>query len=104
PPSFPIVPTQFVVPGQTLTISARASDPDIPPQRLFYSIVSAPPVSLLNLSGSYRWIVPTNQPVGDNFVTLRFTDDGTPPRSDVTTFNVVVQAPAATVIGSGPVI
>jgi len=89
-PVFPI-PTNYVTyPGTVNTYTIRATDRDLPAQTLTYAIVSAPSVSQLNQSGLYRWTVPTNQPPGDYTITLRVTDNGTPPRSDTMSFIVTV--------------
>ncbi len=110
-PRFPFIAQQFVLPGETRTITVRASDPEaqaVPPQQsLTHSIVSAPTGSLINPSGIYRWVVPAAQPVGDYPVTLRVVDNGTPPRSDVTTFLMTVttnDVPVVVPPSTGPVI
>jgi hypothetical protein len=101
-PVFPTIPLLFVVPNSTNTFNIRAIDPEVPQQQLTYSIVSAPAVSLLSQGGLYRWIVPANQPPGDYLVQLNVVDNGTPPRTDTTTFVVRVQQPLAPVVGTPP--
>jgi hypothetical protein len=103
-PVFPPLGPFFATPGTTVTYSIAASDPDqlqtTPPP---YSIVSAPFDSRLNQGGLYRWIIPTNQPYGEYPITLRVTDNGTPPRSDTTTFTVTLRPPAqVVVVGTNP--
>jgi hypothetical protein len=109
-PKFPFIAQQFVVPGETRTLTVRASDPEaltLPPeQTLIHSIISAPPGSLINPSGFYRWVVPAAQPPGDYPVTLYVTDNGIPPRNDTTTFvmTVVTDVPVVTPPATGPFI
>ncbi|HXG49070.1 MAG TPA: lamin tail domain-containing protein, partial [Methylomirabilota bacterium] len=93
-PEFPPLPDQTVFPGQTLTLTIRASEPD--GHALVYSVDSGPPGSQLNQGGAYRWIVPAGQTPGDYPVTLRVTDNGTPPASDVATFVIRVIGPTVT--------
>jgi hypothetical protein len=105
-PVFPI-PTNYVTyPGTVNTYTIRATDRDLPAQTLTYAIVSAPSVSQLNQSGLYRWTVPINQPPGDYTITLRVTDNGTPPRSDTMSFIVTViplpESAPVTNTASGP--
>jgi hypothetical protein len=93
-PVFLTLPNRFVSPGTTNTYSITAYDPDSPPQFLAYSIVSAPAIS--QTGGSlYRWRVPADQPLGDYLITLRVTDNGSPPRSDVDSFTITVRAPGS---------
>jgi hypothetical protein len=105
-PSFPPLGPFFASPGTTVTYTIAASDPDRAqpnPQTLTYSILSAPFDSRLNQGGLYRWIIPTNQPLGEYPITLRVTDSGTPPRSDDSTFTVTLRPPAqVVVIGTNP--
>ena len=103
PPVFPALPDLTALPGQTITVTIRASDPD--GNGLVYSIISAPPVSQLNQGGLYRWIVPTNQPPGSYPVSLRVTDNGVPARSDTASFTFTIPSgPGGTPLNAGPVI
>ncbi|MBN2506026.1 MAG: lamin tail domain-containing protein [Verrucomicrobia bacterium] len=99
-PSFPVIPDTYAVPGQIITLTIRATDPD--GHIMTYAVDAGPPESQLNQSGLYRWIVPTNQPPGDYIITLRVTDSGSPPRSDVTTFRILVRPPGTPTPASGP--
>jgi hypothetical protein len=106
PPVFPVIPTQFGIPGQNLLITVRAADPQWPDlQTLSYSVVSAPPGVQVNNSGLCRWIIPTNQLAGDYLVTLHVVDSGAPPRSDTTTFIISVRSSVTTTtLARAPVI
>jgi hypothetical protein len=101
PPWFPSMANRVASPGQNLGFSARASDPDAPPQILTYSVAAGPADAEINVSGYFRWIVPTNQAPGDYEVTLRATDNGTPPRSGTRSFVVTVLSPGTITSPSG---
>lgn len=91
PPRFPVIANRSAFPGQsTGTFSIRANDPDN--NIITYAVESGPPGAAVNVSGLFRWIVPTNQPYGDYTIQLRATDNGVPPRSDTTTFVVTVRS------------
>jgi hypothetical protein len=107
PPVFPFIANQVTSPGQTCCgalgfLTLQASDPD--GDTLSYAIVSAPPGSLLNPGGLYRWVVPTNQPPGDYPVTLSVTDSGTPSRTAFTTFFILVRSPGTVAVSPPPII
>jgi len=88
-PVFPFIAPTNAAPGQSITISIRATDPE--GGVLTYGIVSAPAISQINQSGLYRWIVPVTQPVGDYPITVSATDDGVPQRTATTTFTIGVR-------------
>lgn len=104
PPRLPRPANVFVTPGQGLTTSVRAIDPD--PQLLTYTTnaASALPGSLLSQGGTYRWTVPTNQPLGEYPITITVTDNGTPPLTDTMTFSYIVRLPGTVTTNgvSGP--
>ena len=58
-------------------INVTAIDPEVPEQTLTYEILSGPPGPVVQL-GRFRWLVPTNQPLGDYLIVLRVTDNGLP--------------------------
>jgi len=93
PPRPPALTNVFIAPGQALTTFVRATDPDA--QLLTYTTnaASALPGSTLSQGGTYRWNVPTNQPLGEYPITVTVTDSGTPPLSDTMTFSYIVRLP-----------
>jgi hypothetical protein len=103
PPAFQPLPTQFVGPGQQITITNRAVDPD--GNLVLYSFESAvPPGWLINQGGMFRWNVPTNQPTGIYTIVIRATDNGIPPRSAISVMTVVVRIGTIPVGTPGPLI
>lgn len=107
PPRFPFLTNVLIVPGQGISQTVRAVDPD--GQVLTYSTneASALPGSTLSAQGGvYRWNVPIDQPPGDYPITITATDTGTPPLSDVVTFYYIVRPPSGPVVtnSTGPVL
>jgi hypothetical protein len=65
-------------------------------------MVSGPPGAAVNSSGQFRWLVPSDQPPGEYFMTVRATDNGAPPRSATVTFSMIVIGPGVVVPGGPP--
>jgi hypothetical protein len=100
-PRLPVLPPQPVAPGQTITVNIRAFDPDVPPQLLTHALDAGPPGLQFNPGGMYRWIVPTNQPLGDYALDIHVTDNGVPPRTDSRTYIVSVRS-LQVILGTPP--
>jgi hypothetical protein len=88
PPRLPLVADQLGVPGQTLDVALAAVDPD--DHTLIYMLDAGPSGSQVLPTGIFRWLVPTNQAFGDYPITVRVTDNGSPPRTATATFTVTV--------------
>ncbi len=72
-------------------LSAKASDPDIPTNRLTYSLVSCPEGAAINPDeGVFAWTPTEAQGPSTNVVAVRVSDDGLPPLSTTNLFRVVV--------------
>lgn len=92
PPQLSPIAPQTVRVGETLVVSAQASDPDAGQILVFNLQAGAPPnVSLDAASGVFTW-TPTADQVGEHTITVRVTDSGQPPLSASATFAVTVQA------------
>jgi hypothetical protein len=78
--------------GQTLAFLASASDTDAPVNALTYSLDGGAPAgaSINPLTGLFLW-TPTVDQVGLHTINVRVTDDGSPSRSDTTSFTVTVE-------------
>ncbi len=76
---------------QPLTVTATASDPDLPANDLTFGLGSGAPdgITIDPISGVITW-TPTSSQEGDHPVTVRVTDEGG--LSDTTSFMVVVGA------------
>ncbi len=95
PPVVDFPGNQFIYPGQTLTLSIQASDPD-PQQTLTYSLGDGPPGSAIDpVLGVFTWAPAPNQVPSTNSVTVVVTDNGVPPLSATQTFTVRVATPPA---------
>jgi hypothetical protein len=95
------VPTDRTVTElSTLTVTNRASDPDLPANTLNFTLVSAPAgVNLDPSSGVLTWTPTEAQGPSTNLITVRVTDNGAPQSSDTRSFTVVV-----TEVNSAPVL
>jgi len=75
----------------TLVVTNRATDPDLPPNTLAFSLVSAPTgVTLDSHTGVLSWTPTEAQGPGAFMITVKVTDNGTPPLSDTGSFTVMV--------------
>ena len=88
---------------QNVVVTARAIDPDAPPQILTYTLLNGPPGSG-TVPGAFYWAVPANEPPGSHVISLRVTDNGTPPLTDFVSFVLTVAAPGDRTVQVGPVI
>ena len=75
-----------------LTFTASATDADLPPQTLSYSLDAGAPVgaSIDPVSGVFTWTPTEAQGPSTNWVTVRVTDNGPPPLSAFRTITIVV--------------
>ncbi len=80
---------QTINAGQTLLVTNVATDQDLPPQTLAFSLLSGPG-SLDISSGIFTWRPFVSQANTTNVVTVVVTDNGTPNMSATDNFNVIV--------------
>ena len=92
PPALDPVPDQAVDEGSLLTLTLHGSDPDVPSNRLTYSLdASAPAGAQVDPeSGAFTWTPDLTQPPGKYSVTAIVTDNGVPSLSGTGTFQVTV--------------
>jgi len=84
---------QTVTAGILLSITNSATDADMPANALSFSLDPGAPVgATITTSGLFTWTPSTNQAPSTNSITVRVTDDGSPPLSDAKTFTIVVNA------------
>lgn len=77
--------------GETLAFTLLASDADLPPQHLAFSVVSGPVGFGVNPdSGAVVWAVPANASVGTFPATVGVSDDGEPLLRMERTFSITV--------------
>ncbi len=92
PPTLDTIGNKFVEQGGTVTFTATASDPDIPENSLTYSIDTGAPqgAEIDPATGQFRW---TPSGSGTFELTVRVTDNGSPPLGDSETITVTTNCP-----------
>jgi hypothetical protein len=91
--------------GILLTFTNSAADPDLPAQALTFSLDPGAPVSAaITTNGVFTWIPNESQGGTTNSITIRVTDNGSPPLSDSETITITVAevnaAPVLNAIGN----
>ncbi|PYI87545.1 MAG: hypothetical protein DME26_05830, partial [Verrucomicrobia bacterium] len=90
-PVLTTIPNQNVNEGTPLMLTIVASDPDGPVNALTFSLLNPPAGASINpASGVFTWVPSEAQGPGINSITVRVTDNGSPPLSDTKSFSVVV--------------
>ncbi len=92
PPVWDPVPALEVAAGQWWEFRLSATDPDVPPQRLQFGLLSPlPGLTLDAATGWLRWRVPVGMGGTTQSVVVVVTDDGQPALSATQTLAVVVR-------------
>src|SRR6185436_604362 len=104
-PTLNPITNQTINENATFSLTASATDPDLPAQTLTYSISSGPSNATINPStGAFSWTPNEGQGPSTNSITIVVTDDGTPSLNHSRTFTVVVNevnsAPVLAAIGN----
>jgi hypothetical protein len=85
------ITNQTIAEGATLLVTNLATDTDLPPNILTFSLTNPPAGATINpTNGLFSWTPSELQGPSTNVVTVRVTDNGTPPLSDQKSFTVVV--------------
>jgi Cellulase (glycosyl hydrolase family 5)/Putative Ig domain len=91
PPVLAAVSNYTVNVGQTVALTASATDTDQPPQTLTFSLLSAPTNATLNpSSGAFSWRPLVSQADMIRTISLKVSDNGTPGLSATQNFTVTV--------------
>ncbi len=88
-PTLAPVSSQTVNVGVTVTVTNVATDPDVPPQILTFSLLAGPG-NLDPGSGIFTWRPPVASAGTTNSITVVVTDNGSPNLSATNSFGVVV--------------
>jgi hypothetical protein len=80
-------------------VVTRATDPDA--NTITYIADAIPAGSALLGGGTFRWVIPTNQPYGDYLVAVTAVDNGVPPRSNSVSYLVTVLGPSTVTTNNG---
>ena len=92
PPVLSFIANQTVNELTLLTFTANASDTDLPLNALTFTLdPGAPTNAALNpTNGTFSWTPSEEQGPSSNSITIRVTDNGSPPLSDTETFSIIV--------------
>ncbi|MBL9174294.1 MAG: hypothetical protein JNL10_12220, partial [Verrucomicrobiales bacterium] len=90
PPQFPGVGTPSILERVPWSLQFSASDPDLPGNRLTYSLISGPEGLGVSEDGLLAWTPGEIQGPSSSVVSVRVTDDGVPPLSVTNVFTVSV--------------
>lgn len=91
PPTITAPTNQVVIETTPMAVSFQASDPDLPANKLTFSLVSAPVGVLLNATnGAVTWTPTEAQGPGTYTITVAVSDDGSPSLRATNSFNVSV--------------
>lgn len=106
PPTLSALGDRNVPEGSPVIFICAASDAEVPPQALQFSLMPGAPAGAFidPTSGQFSWTPTEAQGPGVYDITVRVSDDGAPSLSDAKTFTVVVaevnNAPMLTPIGN----
>jgi len=93
-PSIAGIADRTVVWGTTIAMTASASDPEN--DELKFALEGAPAGATIGEStGQFSWTPTLAQAPGNYVITVRVTDDGSPPASATASFRVIVDEPNA---------
>jgi glucuronoarabinoxylan endo-1,4-beta-xylanase len=104
-PTLAPVANQTINAGVTLVITNMATDPDVPPQTLSFSLLTGPTNATLVSDGSgtnaiFTWRLPISQAGTTNPVSVKVADSGSPSLSATNNFTVTVNPVNQPVLGS----
>lgn len=104
-PQLAAIPDWLVSVGELLIFTNHAVDLDYPPQTLRFSLASGAPAGagVNPTNGIFRWLPTFVWASTTNPITVRVTDNGSPPATDEKTFIVMVSDYLAISLGSTPV-
>src|SRR5262249_50698579 len=94
PPVVDPIADQTTKEGLLVTLTAKATDPDVPAQTLTFSLGQGAPAGAAvdPKTGDFSWTPDPYASTGDHTITIVVTDNGSPPLSGSQSFTVHVQA------------
>jgi len=91
PPVLAVINDKFIYSGQTVHFTASATDTDQPPQTLTFTLdPGAPAAAGISSAGVFDWPATNAAFPSTSNITIRVTDNGTPPLSATRTFSVTI--------------
>lgn len=93
PPVLSSIPDQTIGEGELFAWWVQATDPDLPAQKLTFSLGAAAPegMSIDPATGWLTWRVPFDHQPAANTITVRVADDGAPVRVEEVSFTLTVE-------------
>lgn len=90
-PMLAAISNKYIHIGQTVQFTATATDAESAYQTLTFSLSNAPAGAGINpASGAFLWVTTNAVAPGTNLITVRVTDNGTPPLNAAGTFSIFV--------------
>lgn len=104
PPVLAAIPDQTILAGQTLLVTNLASDPNVPPLPLTFSLSNPPPGASINAnSGLFSWRPTMAQSPSTPTVAVVVSDNEVPPLTATQSFTVTVNQPASPMINAASI-
>lgn len=102
PPTFTNAPGNFSwLAGRTLTATNFANDPDLPSQKLAWSLLAPPAGAVINPNnGIFSWRQAIAQSPSTNIIGVQVSDNGTPAMNATQSFMVTVLRPQPPALSS----
>jgi hypothetical protein len=101
PPVLAAIPNQSILAGRTLLVTNLASDPNIPPRPLTFSLINPPAGASINSnSGVFAWRPVVAQSPSTQTVSVVVADNGVPPLSAAQSFMATVIRPTIPALGA----
>jgi glucosylceramidase len=101
PPVLAPIANQTILAGRTLLITNTASDPDVPPQKLVYSLLGAPAGASIDTNrGVFAWRPTIAESPSTRTISVVVADNGTPSLSATQSFLATVIQPAQPTLNS----
>ncbi len=96
PPVLVPIANQTILAGRTLLLTNSASDPDVPPQSLTYTLLSPPSGASIGVTnGLFTWRPTMAQSPSTQTVAVAVSDNGAPPLAATQSFVIAVLQPTA---------
>jgi beta-glucanase (GH16 family) len=104
PPVLAAISNQTIMAGRTLLVTNSASDPNIPPLPLTFSLLTASTNAAINSSnGLFTWRPTIAQSPSTQTVAVVVSDNGTPIMSATQSFTTTVTQPAVPALNAGSI-
>ncbi len=104
PPVLAAVPDQTILAGRTLLVTNLASDPNVPPLPLTFSLSNPPAGAAINSSsGVFNWRPAIAQSPSTQTVSVVVSDNELPPLTATQSFNVTVNQPVSPTLSTASI-